>query len=420
VIRRDRKTVLVTDAGRGSGLAIVRSLGRAGYRIVAADADARSLAFRSRFAHERLVVPDPTRSPAAFAEAVTTAVETFGVDLIVPVTDEAIHPLAHRRDALEAICRLAIGPSEGLALTTDKSLTLELAQRLAIEAPATRVVRAGDTDDALRAADELSRPIVVKPAVSRRFIPERDAVLSQSVTYARDAGELVDALARLDPSSSVLLQEYVAGEGHGVGILAHDGKTLAAFQHRRLAEIPVTGGASAWRESVALDARLYDASARLVEALRWTGLIMIEFKLGARPLLMEINGRAWGSLPLAVRCGVDLPRMLAELYLHGPEHAASPADDTAPGSYRVGIRSFNLELIWPWILQVLRGRHRLSYLPAPRRRDVLPVLLGLVDVRQGSDIVALEDPLPGLAQMPRIVNKLLRKVRASRRVGAEE
>ena len=63
----------------------------------------------------------------------------------------------------------------------------------------------------------------------------------------------------------------------------------------------MTGGASSYRESVALDARLLEDSVRLLQALRWTGLAMVEFKVGADGYhLMEINGRVWGSLPLAV------------------------------------------------------------------------------------------------------------------------
>jgi NAD(P)-dependent dehydrogenase (short-subunit alcohol dehydrogenase family) len=55
------RAVLVTDAGRGSGLAVIRSLGRAGWRVVAASDDPRALGFLSRHARERLVYPDPSR-----------------------------------------------------------------------------------------------------------------------------------------------------------------------------------------------------------------------------------------------------------------------------------------------------------------------------------------------------------------------
>jgi hypothetical protein len=68
----------------------------------------------------------------------------------------------------------------------------------------------------------------------------------------------------------------------------------------------------------------------LVSALLWTGPVMVEFKIDnndGRVLLMEINGRFWGSLPLAVKAGCDFPFLTYKL-AHGetvqPE-AFSPA-----------------------------------------------------------------------------------------------
>jgi NAD(P)-dependent dehydrogenase (short-subunit alcohol dehydrogenase family) len=58
-----KPTVLVTDAGRGSAIAIIRSLGRRGWRVIAADYDRRSLGFQSRHASERLIYPAPETSP---------------------------------------------------------------------------------------------------------------------------------------------------------------------------------------------------------------------------------------------------------------------------------------------------------------------------------------------------------------------
>jgi NAD(P)-dependent dehydrogenase (short-subunit alcohol dehydrogenase family) len=42
-----QKTVLITDAARGSAIAFIRSLGRRGWRVIAADTHAR---FRGRAA----------------------------------------------------------------------------------------------------------------------------------------------------------------------------------------------------------------------------------------------------------------------------------------------------------------------------------------------------------------------------------
>ena len=134
---------------------------------------------------------------------------------------------------------------------------------------------------------------------------------------------------------------------------------------------------------------------------------MVEFKVGvAGPKLMEINGRVWGSLPLAVMSGVDFPRHLAELYLSGP-----PGDGVGPQlRYRVGVRARNLALDMVWIGSTLRGRRKYPYLKAPARGQGLAGLLALLDPRCRSDFMTLDDPGPGMAEIPLVVGKLWRKV----------
>jgi predicted ATP-grasp superfamily ATP-dependent carboligase len=214
-------------------------------------------------------------------------------------------------------------------------------------------------------------------------------------------------MAQFEGRCPVLLQEYCAGAGDGVELLLHEGRPLAAFQHRRLREVPITGGASAFRESVPLDPLLLDYSTRLLRELRWTGLAMVEFKSSAGgPRLMEINGRVWGSLPLAVRSGMDFPRRLAELTLNGP-----PPDGELDTSYRVGVRARNLKLDLVWIANVLLGRKHYSFLPAPRRAQAITALLELFHPQLKSDVFMLEDPWPGVAELRDVVRTFRGKLR---------
>jgi predicted ATP-grasp superfamily ATP-dependent carboligase len=193
-----------------------------------------------------------------------------------------------------------------------------------------------------------------------------------------------------------------------VELLLSDGQPLVAFQHRRLHEVPFTGGASSLRESVALDPILYEHAVRLMARLRWTGLAMVEFKCTADgPRLLEVNGRVWGSLPLAVRAGVDFPARYVDLLLDGP----SPAD-RVDADYRVGVRSRNLGLELVWIASVLRGRRRHPYLPMPPRRAAVAALAGLFMPGQ-HDVIGADDPLPGLADVARSVRHLASKIRAA-------
>lgn len=407
------RTVLVTDAGRTSAIACLRSLGQRGWRVIAADADARSAGFRSRFTSERFVYPAPHRSPRAFVESLLAFVAERRVDLVLPVTDECIHPLAHARARIEAVTRLAIAPSQALALATDKRATIALARELGLAVPQTRHVRAHG--EARAAAADLRFPLVVKPTISRLYLPEEDRFESGKVSFARDLEGLERCLARMPPHQELLLQSYELGVGVGVECLAREGRVLRAFQHRRLAEIPVSGGASAWRESVPLDPLLFEQAARVAAALGWTGLLMVEFKLGTRPWFLEVNGRVWGSLPLACLAGVDFPAELAELYCPAPgapTHAAEGAGGVTNGShlpvvpaYRVGVRAYNFELMLSWITQVLLGRSRHPFLPRPGRERALAGLLGLLDPSQKSDLSGA-DYAPRLAEAGRIARKV--------------
>ena len=411
-----RRSVLVTDAGRGCAIAFLRSLGRKGWHVIAADSDARSAGFRSRFVAERFVYPAPQRSPRAFVESLHAFLSTRAVDLVIPVTDECIHPLARARARFEGLTRLAIAHDEALATVADKHATLDLAQRLGVPVPETRLVTT--LAEARRAAGELAFPLVLKPAVSRLYHAAEDRIEAGHVTFARDLPELERRMQALVGRHEVLLQSYQEGVGVGVECLAHEGRILCAFQHRRLAEIPVSGGASAWRESVTLDPVLFEHAQKLIEALRWTGLVMVEFKLGAQPWLLEINGRVWGSLPLACLAGVDFPGELAELYC--PSGAAyAPLDPSgatqAPlAPYKIGVRAYNFELMLYWIAQVLLGRARHPYLPYPGRERALAGLWGLLDPAQKSDLAGGVDFAPRVGEAARIVRKLAAKLVGAR------
>jgi hypothetical protein len=144
---------------------------------------------------------------------------------------------------------------------------------------------------------------------------------------------------------------------------------FAAFQHKRIRDAPVNGAQRIPR-GVPLDRKCTTTGAAAGVELDRSG--DGQYKVGAAgPKLMEINGRVWGSLPLAVRSGVDFPRGLAELYLYG-----APKNGAAPGAgYEVGVRARNLELDMVWIASVLRGKRRYPFLKMPSRWQALAALL---------------------------------------------
>ena len=398
------QTILVTDCGRSNAIAVIRSLGRLGYHLVAADFSSDSLGFHSRYAHERLVYPAPESSPDAFGACLLEVVQRQRVDLIVPITDLAIQPLAQERRRFEEYTQLAIPSDALLQAVTDKAKTVAIAQRLGVPVPLTH--RVETVAEALAKAGELGWPLVVKPQSSRQ-LHAGERIESFSVSYAGDAVQLQATMEKLEGHCAVLLQRYCFGTGMGVELLMSEGEPLAAFQHKRLREIPVTGGASAYRESVPLDPDLYRYAVSILAELRYTGLAMVEFKVSREgPVLMEINGRVWGSLPLAVASGMDFPGLMAKLYLEGRE-AISPL---LKNDYELGVRCRDLQRDLIWIGQVLMQRKKYAFLQIPERKRAMRALVGILNPRRRFDLLVADDPLPGIFQLPRIVNKLRSKM----------
>ena len=399
------QTVLVTDAERGSALAIIRSLNRKGLRVVAAASDSLSPGFRSRHAQERLLYPSPQTAAAEFVETVLGAVTSLGIDLIIPVTEEVILLLAGERHRFEELCQIAMPDAQILAATRNKAQTMEMATQLEVPLPLTFTVET--MEQAVECAGQLHWPIVLKPVLSRKVDRQKGNIEKFAVSYANDMQMLRRKMQLYEGRCPVLLQEYYLGEGQGVELLAHKGQPLAAFQHRRLCEIPVQGGASALRESMALDPQLYEYARRLTEAMNWTGLLMVEFKVseqGAK--LMEINGRVWGSLPLAVASGMDFPGRLVDLH-RGQLVNLNDVPDT---NYRIGVQAADAEMLLMWLLQVLWGKRSYDFLPFPARRQILPVLRKLLSTRLSYDILSLDDPRPGIAMFVKMGRKMFRKI----------
>jgi predicted ATP-grasp superfamily ATP-dependent carboligase len=393
-----RTRVLVTDAGRGSAISVIRSLGRAGMEVIAADTNARSAGFRSRFVTRTLVYPVPSEAPDRVVELLLAEARAGRVDLIIPVSDDVLLPLSAARDRFQGLCALAIPDSDALEQVADKAATVALARRLGVPIPRTAVVRTAE--EAAAAAPELGWPLVVKPSRSRLI--SEDGIERFEVSYAESPEVLRERMETIGGRGEVLLQEYRVGEGHGVELLLQDGEPLLAFQHRRLHEVPITGGASALRESVPVDPVLLDHATRLMRELKWTGLAMVEFRVGAEgPVLMEINGRIWGSLPLAVKSGADFPLGLAQLTLG--------QDATPAGLPRAGVRSRNLGLELVWIASVLRKQRRYPFLASPPRRAGLRAAFRLANPRDGFDVLCRDDPSPGFAEAMQVTGRLLGK-----------
>lgn len=307
---------LVTDGDERPALAITRSLGRRGITVVVGEERPDSLATASRYCADRVTYPSAYRHPERFARFVRDFAEREHIDLVVPVTDVTTHAVAKHYDAIARYTACAVPSLAAFELMTDKDQLLRRAAGCNIPIPRTHVV---DGAAALASLiDRVSYPAVVKPARSR--IPTKEGWMPASVRYATDRDALLALYAdtpylAMYPS---LIQERITGPGTGLFVLGDHGHIVTAFAHRRLREKPPSGGASVLCESIAVDPQLLAQAQRLLGPVGWHGVAMLEYKRDqrtGRSFLMEVNGRFWGSLQLAVDAGMDFPHLASQLAL---------------------------------------------------------------------------------------------------------
>jgi predicted ATP-grasp superfamily ATP-dependent carboligase len=323
------RRALVLDANQRSALAIVRSLGRHGIQVVAADHVSRPVGAASRYAVASQSYADPAAEPERFIADVKDAARRFNVGSIFPATDVTTMLLVDRANELTPAVVASPG-AHSYEQLTDKRQLVSLAESLGVPVPDTRI--ATDASGILSAAGEFGYPLVLKPARSRYL--RKGAIVSTGVRIIDRPDQLGRCVADLAWLADIpcLVQRFIPG--HGAGIFALYGRhgPAAWFAHRRIREKPPSGGVSVLSESAPLDPRMQRIAQQLLSAANWFGVAMVEFRVATdgTPYLMEVNGRFWGSLQLAIDAGVDFPWMLHQL-VSGEVPASS-------SSYRLGRR----------------------------------------------------------------------------------
>jgi len=386
-----KPSVVVLDGEERSALAVVRSLGRVGYAVHVGAASPHSLAGGSRYSRSETLLPSPLSEGTAFIDAVAGLVKRTGASVLIPVTEASALKVLEYRDRFGATV-IPLPERSIFQRICDKVEVLRVAEAIGIPAPARLTV--GDRAQLIEALDRIRFPVVLKPA--RSVGDAGGGRLKLGVTYALTRAELDAAVERLGPESfPLMLQERIEGPGVGVFLLRWGGRTRAAFAHRRIREKPPSGGVSVYRESIALPSDLVAKSEELLARFDWEGVAMVEYKVdqaSGTPFLMEINGRFWGSLQLAIDAGVDFPRLLLACALGACEPEVR--------EFQTGIRSR-----WWWgdfdhlLARMRRSRHALALPPsAPSRLRTLASFLTLWRPGDRNEILRLDDPGPFLRE----------------------
>lgn len=270
--------VLVTGAGGPAGVAVIRELRRRGHRVVALDADETAVGLD--LAHDAHVVPkwdDP-----AFAGALTAIAAASGAEaLICTVAEE--YAMIDAGELEAAGVRTALPKPEAVRACLDKWAFAQAMTRAGISTPAT----------ALGNGEGVPGPWVVKPRFGRG---------SRDVHRARTATELKAAM-RWTPDP--IVQTEVAGQEFTVDALVDRHATIAGLVPRWRLETRAgisTKGCTFRNPDVEDLAALALRTVELVGPANVQGFATDDGDV----VLVEINPRFSGGLPLSLHAGADL------------------------------------------------------------------------------------------------------------------
>jgi protein-tyrosine-phosphatase/predicted ATP-grasp superfamily ATP-dependent carboligase len=406
------RILLMGDDTR-SFLATIRSLGRSGLEVHVAWCPLNAPALRSKYIRQVHRLPEYRQNDLSWLVALNNLTNREQFDLVIPCHDSSILPLHLNRDKLENGDRFLLLDRATFEVFFSKEKTYELGASLGIRLPRQQVIQS--QLQLKKAAQMFGFPLVIKPYSS---VSAENPWSRQHVSKITTYEELDLWKSKIGGPVSFLAQENFVGIGVGVEVLCFEGEILAAFQHERVHE-PLLGGGSSYRKSTSLDSELLEATRKLMKATKYTGVAMAEYKVRRKTrdwILVEINGRFWGSLPLSIAAGVDFPRYLHEMRCLGRK--------SFPQQYRQGVYCRNWLSDLYWLAANLRADHKDPNLLTVPLGRVMCEILNVLQLRERSDTFVLDDAAPAIAEIKQfaiqIVGGKLRRLRPIRKVMSKE
>jgi predicted ATP-grasp superfamily ATP-dependent carboligase len=307
--------VFILGVSSPIGLSLIRDLGRNGFTTIGIG-NKGAIGHASKYCNTAIV-------REGNSEGVISQLLTLGGDpktnFLICISEGDISLINQNRKALSAVFTLLVPEQQKMDIVLDKYKTKEIADTLGIDSPKSYKIKTLADVDSF--ADALLFPVVLKwanPLTVQKMLAKSGVPLHK-LQYAQNLTELKAFLAVYEEVHAYpLIQEYCDGKGLGQFFLCKDGQAYIEFQHERIHEWPPEGGTSTFCRSLPLDIHqdCMHKSKKLLNKLKWSGVAMVEYRYSSEKqkyVLMEINGRFWGSTPLAMYAGTEFASNLVRL-----------------------------------------------------------------------------------------------------------
>ncbi len=272
-----KQTILIGDISSYKAIVICHFIKRHYPQIEILTFDTKKFTknIRTKYGSKHFVI-EPTR----MEEQIRSIVSDYQIRFFIPVINDRLQVFwANKTNYAGALDYL--GDFSSYQILNDKGKLYQLAVQLGIKVPQ----RYDRIENAVF-------PFVIKPV---------NLSSAKGVMYIRSAKDLPDKVPE-----HLIIQQYIPGTGVGYSFYCKNGKIRKGYGHRRLAEYPVSGGSSTYREGYQ-NPEMEKIASQITGHLKYTGFAMFEFKLTAQNelFLIEVNPRIWGSVNQGLENGVN-------------------------------------------------------------------------------------------------------------------
>lgn len=290
-----------------AGLAVVRSLGAHGIRVIGVWYGRTRLAASSRFVKSRYQAPDPDQDASGFTDFLLSLSSSLSGAVLFPTDDASLLALSRYKERLAGQYHVVAEDWPVVRQLLTKLSTYELATRYGVPCPL--VQKIDNAADAAAFARDVGFPCLIKPSVGHTFFARYRA----KMVLVHTLDELKDWISRLgEYSDELMLSEYIPGDDtSGVNYNSYysGGRPFCEFTARKVRLKPERIGFPTVVKSCRVS-EVLEHGRTMLETIRYRGFSCMEFKRDRRDgsyKLMEINARHNFSGMLALRCGLDFP-----------------------------------------------------------------------------------------------------------------
>ena len=304
--------VVITDVKWRKSLAAIRAVGKNNNYVVAIGNSIFDMGLWSSYVNKKVITCNIMLNQDRYKKKLIFILEQCYKKyekrpVLLAMEDKTLELLMQDKE-ISKRCKCLIPNIESYIIANNKYKALELTSELGIEIPYTK--QFGTAEELIQYLKlNLKKEWVVKPQVSKG---------SFGLIYISKKQDLALIKKYWIQYGQLIVQDRLPLEGESICVAMIFSNTSILsdyFVYKRLRTYPIKGGPSTCRISVQND-ELVKKSCKIMEALKWTGVAMIEWKKDIRDgkyKLIEINPRFWGGLELSVKCGINFPQYYVDL-----------------------------------------------------------------------------------------------------------